>query len=341
MSQKERAGVPLNRCEIRQTPAARRGRRSLHVSAVATLLATAFAASLSLAVHAGQARTVEQGVYSEAQATRGQQVYQLCQPCHGDTLGGGLGPPLAGEDFLRNWRDWPLSDLATKIQNTMPQNNPGSLTPQQTADVMAYILKVGKFPAGPADLVSDAAVLKEVTWAKAGASPAPASTPTAATQSFPPTGNLAQVMRGILFPSSNIIFNVQGQDPGAEKTPYMSGTTAFSWVDWGAGIYPGWELVDFAAVAIAEAAPLLVTPGRRCENGRPVPIERADWQKWTAELVDAGRAAYRASQSRNQEAVIAATDQLATACLNCHEVYRDKPGGTTTDPSNKAARCVP
>ena len=58
-------------------------------------------------------------------------------------------------------------------------------------------------------------------------------------------------------------------------------------------------------------------------------------------LAEAGRAAYRASQTRKQEAVSEASNQLADACLHCHEVYRDKRGGTKTDPSNKAARCTP
>ena len=92
-------------------------------------------------------------------------------------------------------------------------------------------------------------------------------------------------------------------------------------------------------IALVDSAPLLLAPGRRCENGKPVPVERADWVRYTAELADAGRAAYRASQSRNREAVIELTNRIADACLQCHEAYRDKPGGTTFDPSNKAARC--
>ena len=57
------------------------------------------------------------------------------------------------------------------------------------------------------------------------------------------------------------------------------------------------------------------------------------------EGIDAGKAAYKASQTRNQETVSDVSNQLADACLHCHEVYRDKPGGTIEDPSNKAARC--
>jgi hypothetical protein len=99
--------------------------------------------------------------------------------------------------------------------------------------------------------------------------------------------------------------------------------------------------VDYAAIALAESTPLLLTPGRRCENGKPVPVERADWVRYVDQLAEAGRAAYRASQSRNRDAVAEVTNQIADACLQCHEVYRDKPGGTTDDPSNKAARCAP
>ena len=66
---------------------------------------------------------------------------------------------------------------------------------------------------------------------------------------------------------------------------------------------------------------------------------REDLARTEAELAEAGKAAYRASQSRNREAVSEVTNRIADACLRCHEVYRDKPGGTVADPSNKAARC--
>jgi hypothetical protein len=138
---------------------------------------------------------------------------------------------------------------------------------------------------------------------------------------------------------------VQTNDPGVPVPAGAVGqgaTQSFSWVDWGAGIYKGWEIVDYAAIAVADSAPLLLTPGRRCENGRPVPVDRPDWIRYTQEMAEAGRAAYKASQSRSQEAVSDATNQLSDSCLHCHQVYRDKRGGSgTTDPSNKAARCAP
>jgi mono/diheme cytochrome c family protein len=281
-------------------------------------------------------------VYTADQAQRGQALFKkTCVACHGPTLRGGVGPPLTGENFLSIWGQAPLSDLVTKIQGTMPQNDPGTLTPQEASDLVAYLLQAGKFPAGQAELSADEAELKQLRMA---AGPAAAAAPASASAApvFPPAGNLAELMRGVLFPSSNLIFNAQSQDPGAPlpaRPPELPRDQAFSWVDWGAGIYTGWELVDYAAVAIAETAPLLLVPGRRCENGKPVPVDRADWIKYAQELADAGRAAYKASQTRNQDAIIAATDVITDACLNCHVAYRDKPGGTPEDPSNKAARC--
>jgi S-disulfanyl-L-cysteine oxidoreductase SoxD len=293
---------------------------------------------LSPVVHAQRAATANDAVYTDAQAVRGGALYQQrCAMCHGERLSGGLAPPLSGSAFLGAWGGQSLWDLWSKIRNTMPADDPGKLTPSQSADLVAHLLQVGKFPAGEAELGTDAAGLKAIVLP---AQPSIASVASRA-PTLPATGNLQQLMAGILFPSSNIIFNVQTNDPSVPVKPGEVGKGAFSWVDWGAGIYSGWDLVDNAAVSVAESAPLLLTPGRRCQNGRPVPVDRPDWIKFTQGLAEAGRAAYKASQTRSQEAVTEATNQLADACLNCHRVYRDRPGGTRADPSNKAARCVP
>ena len=324
------------------------GRRSLCHALGVALLIQAPVGSFIVTLHAQQARRVTEGVYTGQQATRGQSVYNdRCATCHGATLGGAQGPPLAGDQLDRVWWGGPLSDLVNKIQNTMPANDPGKLTRQQSADIVAYMLQVGKFPAGQAELGADEAVLKQITFpAPPASSRQPVAPADARTPSFPPAANLAQLMRGILFPSSNLIFNVQSRDPAAPLPQRPSGQVtsgAFPWADWGAGIYSGWELVDYAALALAESAPLMLTPGRRCENGKPVPVQDADWVKFCVELADAGKAAYKASQSRKQDAVSEVTDTIATACSHCHEAYRDKPGRravNVTDPSNKAARCV-
>jgi mono/diheme cytochrome c family protein len=306
---------------------------------VATLMGS------GLPVYAQQARTANDRVYSDAQARRGQALYkERCASCHGEALRGDSGPPLTGDEFVAVWGSQPLSDLVGKILTTMPANDPGKLTRQQSADLVGHILQVGKFPAGQADLGVDDATLKLITIPAAQVSaglqrttPAPSHAP-----SFPPAGNLAQVMRGILFPSSNLIFNVQSHDPNEVRpaTSVTGGTGGFSWVDWGAGIYSPWELVDYAAVALAESAPLMLTPGRRCENGKPVPVDRPDWVMFTQELAEAGRAAYKASQTRNQEIVSDVTNQIADSCLHCHQVYRDNPAFRTKDPGNKSGRCT-
>ena len=144
-----------------------------------------------------------------------------------------------------------------------------------------------------------------------------------------PNGDLAGVMRGILFPNSNLIFDAQTNDPGAppEAAGGNSVTATFS------GIYTGWEVVQNAAIALAEAANLIMMPGRLCENGRPVPVERADWKEYAQGLEEAGRKAYQAALVEDQDQVIEVTNDVAGACENCHIVFRDKPGDSP--------RCVP
>jgi quinoprotein glucose dehydrogenase len=317
--------------------------RSFKRAALALALIGCVTASISWTVHAQQAQSVSQGVYTDAQARRGADTYKAsCASCHGESLGGSNAPPLVGNDFVSNWSKDPLSDLFSKIRNTMPQDAPGKLTAAQTADVVAYILQAGKFPSGRTELRSDDEALKQISWP---ATARAATTGTSPAVSFPPAGNLAQVMRGILFPSSNIIFTVQTHDPGQKRTTTGKDATdggGFDFTVWGGSIYSGWEVVDYAAIALAESAPLMLTPGRKCENGKPVPVNDPEWIKFTNELAEAGKAAYKASQSRNQEAVSDISNQVSESCQNCHQVYRDKrrPGGNLIDLAGKANRCT-
>ena len=290
------------------------------------LVLCSLAGFLTIAVEAQQPQTVAQGVYTDAQAGRGQAVYSArCSTCHGATLAGRTGPALAGDDFNGIWSRQSVSELVQKIFNTMPKDDTGKLSRQQSTDVVAYMLQVGKFPAGRTDLLADDAALKQITFpATAASSPKPA---TANATLLPPVGNLAQVMRGILFPSSNIVFTVQSVDPGAKKETGngdLSTAGGFDWLTWGGSVYKGWDLVDYAAVSVGEAAQLMLTPGRRCENGRLVPVDDPDWKKFTAELAEAGRAAYKASQTRDMGKVSDSTNQLNDSCSHCHGVYRGR-----------------
>ena len=266
-------------------------------------------------------------MYSDTQATRGQQLYQkMCVTCHGTTLEGVVGPPLAGDAFLAVWSARPVGDLVNKIEQTMPPGQPDSLGRPQAIDLAAFILRSGKFPSGPSDLGT--AELGDIAFPTR----APASAP-GGTATFAPSANLAQLMRGVTFPNANILFNVQVKDPAKDK-PAMP--VPFDYVLWGSTVYYGWQTVDQAALTLVETTPLFLVPGRRCENGKPVPVDRADWKQYTAALVDIGKAAYKAAQSRNVETVNKIAEQLNETCANCHKVYRD---GTREGSTAGASRC--
>jgi hypothetical protein len=237
-------------------------------------------------------------------------------------LEGTVGSPLSGESFLSNWSARPLSALVDKIQKTMPFSTPGSLSRQQSTDLTAYMLQFGKFPAGRAELAE--ATLAQIQFPAARR----ASQPTA-------QGNLAELMRAIAFPNSNILFNLQVKDPGTQ--PKKQPGTTLDYVDWGSTVYQGWLAVDQAALAITETAPLFLTPGRLCQNGKPVPVDRADWKQYVAALEDVGQRAYRESKARNYPAFVDIAEKLNDACANCHKVYRDKGGAE----GSGGTRCQP
>ena len=298
--------------------AIRPGRSVVRRAMAAISCAGALAGAPLLTGHAEQAQDVTEGVYSVGQAARGQQVYdEQCALCHGDALEGSIGPPLAGDGFLSIWGARPVLDLVDKIHNTMPLEAPAPLSRQESIDLTAYVLQAGGFPAGEAELTDG--MLAGIVLPP---SPTAAASAAGGDLTLAPVANLAQLMRAVTFPASNVIFNVQLKDPGAQVLP-APGTRPFDYVEWGSTVYPGWQAIDLAALALVESTPLFLAPGRRCENGRPVPVERADWKQYTEALVEAGQAAYRASQSRSVDAVIEVADQLNNACDNCHTIYRD------------------
>ena len=116
---------------------------------------------------AAQGKTTQDGVYTEAQAKRGEQTYaKACASCHAaDLSGSGQAPALGDADFNKEWDSQPLSDLFGRIQATMPADAPGTMKPEEVADVIAFILAKGHIPAGAADLPSDTAALKLITYA--------------------------------------------------------------------------------------------------------------------------------------------------------------------------------
>jgi mono/diheme cytochrome c family protein len=95
--------------------------------------------------------------YTDDQSARGEAIYtKACGPCHEDKS---LAPLLQGEPFAKNWSDKTVGALFTRILSTMPLQDPGTLTDQQSIDLVAYILKLNHFSAGQEALPKDAAAL--------------------------------------------------------------------------------------------------------------------------------------------------------------------------------------
>ena len=136
----------------------------------------------------GQApRSIWSGVYTEAQARRGEELYaKSCSGCHGVDLTGLPAPPrfpggpdrtpeLTGPVFLTNYDQLSLCHLVERIRISMPQNRPGSLTRQSTVDVVAFMLFQGGFPLGPTELTTrldDLQGIHILAHRSAGAAPA-------------------------------------------------------------------------------------------------------------------------------------------------------------------------
>ncbi|HLV11477.1 MAG TPA: cytochrome c [Trueperaceae bacterium] len=111
-----------------------------------------------LAAQAEEAAGVSTGAYTEEQAERGAQVFaRSCAGCHGSTLQGGMGPRLAPLNSA--WQGMSLGALYRFVSTNMPYSAPGSLEPQQYADVLAHVLASNGYPAGDAELAPDAEAL--------------------------------------------------------------------------------------------------------------------------------------------------------------------------------------
>jgi mono/diheme cytochrome c family protein len=98
------------------------------------------------------------GDYTKAQATAGKDVFdKTCAVCHGDHMQGGVGPALAGDQFLSVSQFQKISAeyFYNFISTHMPLTDPGSLTKQQYLDIMAYMLEVNGYPAGSHELTDN------------------------------------------------------------------------------------------------------------------------------------------------------------------------------------------
>ena len=121
-------------------------------------------------VEAGPMASVWDGVFTEAQAARGQATYTgACAICHGRRLNGAPDdpdmrstPPLARATFVRVWEGRSLATLFAYTRATMPEDNPSSLTDQENVDVIAYLLSISGMPVGDVELQADPRSLARV-----------------------------------------------------------------------------------------------------------------------------------------------------------------------------------
>ena len=120
--------------------------------------------------------TVLDSVYSDPQASRGQNVYQAaCASCHGDALEGVSAPELTGNRFIDRWREGMLDGIYNFIRQRMPLGrspNSNTISDKDYIDLVTFILKSNGYPAGTNELVPD--VLPSVRFVgKSGPRPVP------------------------------------------------------------------------------------------------------------------------------------------------------------------------
>jgi len=121
---------------------------------------------IAAAILGQTSRSVWDGVYTDAQAKRGEALFgENCVTCHGPALeGDGEAPPLSGGEPFWAWNGKPLTALFDKIHKEMPHNRPGTLSPEASADLLAYVLQFDKFPAGGTELPHEPAALNQIRY---------------------------------------------------------------------------------------------------------------------------------------------------------------------------------
>jgi len=135
--------------------------------------------------------------------------------------------------------------------------------------------------------------------------------------------DLNRLMRGVLYPASNVVFFAQSDNPAEVKR--VPGQDPSMATDPLTSTFGGWQAVENAALALTESANLLLIPGRKCANGVVAPINDPDWSKFVQQLREAGMQAYKAAQSKNQDKMVDTAATLSAACAGCHRKWRDRP----------------
>ena len=117
-------------------------------------------------VGARQTQSVWNGIYTVDQAERGRPIYETaCAGCHGANLtGGDEAPVLAGGEFVWTWNGLTVGALFERIRKSMPVDDPGSVSRQEKADILAFLFSVNEFPAGESELASRTSTLEQILF---------------------------------------------------------------------------------------------------------------------------------------------------------------------------------
>jgi mono/diheme cytochrome c family protein len=114
-----------------------------------------FGVALSGSGNQGTGKSIRDGVYTKAQADRGGTSFAArCTACHGD--------PAFAPSAIDNYDGTPAAELFMFMSTAMPEDNPGSLKPEEYAEILAYFISARGLPPGAADLPADIETLKQI-----------------------------------------------------------------------------------------------------------------------------------------------------------------------------------
>jgi hypothetical protein len=123
---------------------------------IVMLAVTGYAAAQPQEPATPEARSVVDGVFTARQARRGERWFlQMCEQCHRTR-------DFTNAQFHERWSGQSVGDLLQFMQNTMPPENPGGLSTDRYADLLAYFLAVNDYPAGEDELPADASTVMDV-----------------------------------------------------------------------------------------------------------------------------------------------------------------------------------
>ena len=95
--------------------------------------------------------------FTDGQADLGREVFRSqCTECHASS-------EFSDAQFKFKWSRRHVGSLYQMIQTQMPETAPGSLSDDETVNLVSYILRMNGFEPGDAELAADRAVLDGIS----------------------------------------------------------------------------------------------------------------------------------------------------------------------------------